>query len=376
MQKYWALLALLFIFGSSYALTAPVDLRFENVLPGGFSEITLPITSNESTAIILSTAGPAAKWIVVSPSQGYANANFPLKARVMVKPPAEALPGTYIAYVITDQPNSDSATGYIGPAQTTKVLIEVTQKQIIQAQVNSIEVFEQDGKIVGLADVENTGNLNITPKLSLELQDAQLSADTTDVEILPSRTATIETKLPANSLSSNVYTVKASVYVGNELLRQESIPVSLGKSSDGKLQNLQISSLEVGKPAIITAVFENTGANAVLAQLKANVKNDLQTEQVESDKVIVASGQTANLTTYFTTSASGNYEIRGYVIFDKSATAEQQINVEAQKAVPLSLSAISLLLFAVIGLVLFFVAKRPKRKLSTRGGRWHSPKKK
>jgi hypothetical protein len=52
------------------------------------------------------------------------------------------------------------------------------------------------------------------------------------------------------------------------------------------------------------------------------------------------------------------------------------INAEAQEAVPLSLSLVSLLLFAVIGLVVFLFAKRPKRKLSTRGGKWHSLKKK
>ena len=362
MQKILLVPLFLMLFSCCYALSVPSELVFSNVLPGGFSEKILEVNSATPTSVNLAMAGPVASWLTASPLQGYSTSDYPFKVKVAVMPPADALPGTYTAYIVTDQPNDNGVTGYIGPAQATKVLIEITQTQIIQAQVNSIEVFEQDNKIVGLANVENTGNLNVTPRLSLELQDAQLSANTNNVEILPGRTATIETKLPADSLSSNVYTVKASVYLGNELLRQESIPVSLGKSSEGKLQNLQVSALEVGKPAIITAVFENTGSNDVLAQLKASVKNDLQTEQVESDKVIVASGQTANLTTYFTTSASGTYTIDGYVVFDKSATTEKTITVEAQAAVPLSLGIIPLLLFAGVAIVLYFYISKFKAR--------------
>jgi hypothetical protein len=179
---------------------------------------------------------------------------------------------------------------------------------------------------------------------------------------LPGRTATIETKLPADSLSSNVYTVKASVYLGNELLRQESIPVSLGKSSDGKLQNLQVSALEVGKPAIITAVFENTGSNDVLAQLKADVICEGESENAESEKIAVAQGQTINLTTYFTPVNSGTYAITGYVVFDKSATTEKTITVEAQQAVPLALGIVPLLLFAGVAIVLYFYISKFKAR--------------
>jgi hypothetical protein len=254
-------------------------------------------------------------------------------------------------------------TSYVGPAQTTKVLIEITQKQIIQAQVNSIEVFEQDGKIVGLADVENTGNVNITPKLSIELQDAQLSADISNVEILPGRSAEIKTEIGnTQELTQNICNVKASIYVGDDLLRQESIPVSLGKSSDGKLQGFYVSNLEASKPAIITAVFENTGSNDVLAQLKADVKTNGESESVESEKIVVTAGQTANLTTYFTTAASGTYTISGYVVFDKSATTEQQITADAQTAVPLALGIIPLLLFAGVAVVLYCYTKRFKAK--------------
>jgi hypothetical protein len=364
MQKILVLLAVLFVFSSSYALTAPSDLTFSNVLPGGFSEKILEVNSSTPTQINLAMAGPVADWLSVSPPQGYADSDYPFKIKVTVMPSADALPGTYTAYIVADQPNDNGATTYIGPAMTTKILIEITQKQIIQAQVNNIEVFEQDGKIVGLAEVENTGNLNITPKLSLELQDAQLSADANNIEILPSKSADIKAEISnTQGLTQNVCSVIASVYVGNELIRQESIPVSLGKSSEGKLQSLQVSSLEVGKPAIITAVFENTGSNDVLAQLKADVNTNGESEDVESETIVVTAGQTANLTTYFTTSAPGTYIISGYVVFDKSATTEQQITAEAQAAVPLSLGIIPLLLFAGVAVVLYCYTKRFKAKM-------------
>ncbi len=362
MQKILVLLAALFVFSSSYALAVPQELHFTDVLPGGFSEKILEVNSQTPTSVNLAMAGPVADWLFVSPPQGYADSDYPLQIKVTVIPPADTLPGTYTAYIVTDQPSDNGVTGYLGPAQTTKVLIEITQKQIIQAQVNNIEVFEQDGKIVGLADVENTGNVNITPDFVLELQNMQ-SKVVDSATIMPGRSADIKAEIgDIQELTENVYNVIASVYVGASLVRQESIPVSLGKSSDGKLQNLYVSSLEVGKPAIITAVFENTGSNDVLAQLKADVKNDLQTEQVESDKVIVAAGQTANLTTYFTTAASGAYTVSGYVVFDKSATTEQQITAEAQEAVPLALGIIPLLLFAGVAVVLYFYAKRVTAK--------------
>ena len=371
MQKYWALLALLFVFGSSYALTAPMELRFNNVLPGGFSEITLPITSNDSTVVILSTAGPAATWIVVSPSQGYANANFPLKARVMVKPPAEALPGTYIAYVITDQPSSDSVTAYIGPAYTTKIFIKITTTQISQAQVKSMEVLRQEDHILGLADVENTGNVNITPSFTLGISGRNLAASSS-ANILPGRSATMRVEIDTSILAGNVYPVDAAVYLQDKLLSQNSVSVSFENFPIGKLLNASLSDLVVGKPAQITALFKNTGINSVTAQLRSDVEYNNETESAKGENIVVQPGQAVNLTDYFFTRESGTYNISNYAVFSNyalfgsSATNEILINAEAQQAVPLSLSVVSLLLFAVIGLVLFFFVKRPKRKLSTR----------
>jgi len=375
MQKYLTLLALLFMFGSSYALTAPAELRFENVLPGGFSEITLPITSNESTAVMLSTAGPAAKWIVVSPSQGYANANFPLKARVMVKPPAEALPGTYIAYVITDQPSSDSVTAYIGPAYTTKIFIKITKTQISQAQVRSIDILRQENHILSLADVENTGNANITPSFTLGISGQNLAANSS-ANILPGRSATMRVEIDTSTLAKDVYSVGASVYLQDDLLSQDSVSVSFENPPAGRLLNASLSELVVGKPTQITALFENTGTNAVSAQLRSDINHNNETESAKGENIVVQPGQMANLTDYFFTRESGAYNISNYAVFGSSATNEVLINAEAQEAVPLSLSLVSLLLFAVIGLVVFLFAKRPKRKLSTRGGKWHSLKKK
>jgi hypothetical protein len=368
MQKYWALLALLLVFGSSYALAAPAELRFNNVLPGGFSEITLPITSNESTAVMLSTAGPAAKWVTVSPSQGYANANFPLKASVTVKPPAEALPGTYIAYVITDQPNSDSATSYIAFAYTTKIFIKITTTQLSQAQVKSLDILRQENRILGLADVENTGNVNITPSFALGISGQNLAASSS-ATILPGRSATIRAEIDTSTLAGNVYPVGAAVYVQDKLLSQNSVSVSFENFPVGKLLNASLSEFVVGKPAQITALFENTGTSAVSAQLRSDINHNNETESAKGENIVVQPGQIANLTDYFFTRESGTYNISNYVVFGSSATNEVLINAEAQEAVPLSLSAMSLLLFAVVALVLFLFAKRPKRKLSTRGGK-------
>jgi hypothetical protein len=363
------------MFGSSYALTAPAELRFENVLPGGFSEITLSITSNESTAVMLSTAGPAAKWITVSPSQGYANANFPLKASVTVKPPAEALPGTYIAYVITDQPSSDSVTAYIGPAFTTKIFIKITKTQIIQAQVNDMDILRQENRILGLADVENTGNVNITPSFALGISGQNLAANSL-ANILPGRSATMRTEIDADTLVNDVCTVGAAVYVQDKLLKQNSVSISFENPPAGRLLNASLSEFVVGKPAQIIALFENTGTSAVSAQLRFDINYNNETESAKGENIVVQPGQMANLTAYFFTRESGTYNISNYVVFGSFATNEILINAEAQEAVPLSLSLVSLLLFAVIGLVVFLFAKRPKRKLSTRGGKWHSLKKK
>ena len=377
MQKILLFPLFFLLFSSCYALTAPQELYFYDVLAGGFSEQTLEISSAEATSVTITIAGPEASWLSISPTQGIASPGFPLKLKITAQPPADALPGIYVAYAIVDVPSKDGITTYTGPAHTTKIFVEVTQKEIIQAQVKNIEVFTQGSKIVGLAGIENTGNVNINPSLVLEIQDEKLNSSKDSEEILPSRAAGIKTELDASQLAKNVYYVKSSVYLQNMLLRQDTIPVSLGKPSEVQLQSLQVSKLEAGKPAQVTALFENTGADAVLAKFQASIRHNNEVEQIESEKIVVQGNQIANLTAYFTPRDSGAYTISGYVVFGDSATREQQLNVEVQAAVPLSLSFVALLIFGVIGVLILFFAKRQKNKkvFSTNRRKWYSLRK-
>jgi hypothetical protein len=186
----------------------------------------------------------------------------------------------------------------------------------------------------------------------------------------------MRTEIDVNALTREVYPVSASVYLQDNLLNQNSVSVSFEDPPAGKLLNASLSELVVGKPAQITALFENTGTNSVSAQLRSDINYNNETESVKGEKMVVAPGHTVNLTDYFFTRESGIYNISNYAVFGNSATNEIQINAEAPVAVPLALSAVSLLMFAVVALALFFVAKRPKRKLSTRRRKWYSLKKK
>jgi len=363
MRKVLVLLCLLFLLSSAYALSAPEELRFASILPGGYAEKILEISDTETSLITASISGPVGSWLSVSPAKGYVNSGWPFKLKITVNPPTDALPGTYAAYVTLDQPSADSTTIYLGPPKSVRILVDITQTQTIQAQVKEIEIFAQENKIVGLADVENTGNTNIIPRLVLEIEGQQASEENS-VSILPTKVETVKAEFNATNLANNVYDVKASVYLQNELLRQDIIPVSLGKSSEGELVSLSTSPLsEIGKATQITALFKNDGENEVLAQLKVIITRSAgDIEQIESDKIIVQPHQTANLTSFFVPQESDTYAITGYVVFDSSATPEKQIALNVQSPVPLSLGFIGFLAIGIMIALLAYAAKFKKRK--------------
>ena len=359
-----SILVLLLFLSAAEALTAEQELKFSNVLPGGFAEKTLQIQSDDlKSYVAITVAGVAEDWIEISPANGYVSKDSPLNIAVTVKPPADAKPGTYAAYIVYDEPRQDAVTSYVGSPKTTSVTIEVTETQVLQARVNNMEVFSQGGKIIATADVENTGNVIIAPRIVLEIGGLSSQAQSGE-NILPTKSSIVRTELDASSLANNVYTAKVSAYLQDSLLRSDTMQVSLGKSASGKLLQFSAGEAEVGKPSQIKGVFQNSGSNEVLAQLKAIVRHDSNVDYVESQKIAVKPGGQANLTSYFTPQASGKYSIEGYVVFDSTATASQAIEVSVKQPVPLSFGLLPIAAFAALAVLLFFIIRA--RRFSTR----------
>lgn len=119
----------------------------------------------------------------------------------------------------------------------------------------------------------------------------------------------------------------------------------------------------------IVAVFENTGTTLVVAYFNGSVYlEENPIEFLESDRMAVQPGETAELPIYFRANSSGVYTIKGNVIYGDAATNMVGILMEispsgnwTDKITPLEISIYS---FIVVGIVLglmVFLA-RVKRK--------------
>jgi hypothetical protein len=218
-------------------------------------------------------------------------------------------------------------------------------------------------------DIENRGNIKISPKALIDIWD-QTSTNLVDQkefypeQISPTKQNKFIFKIPSSSLSLGQYWAEISVpdcYASQtltfDILEEGALYAA------GILQNIIVEPwANIDDIISMAALFQNTGEKALEARFVGKITYENKIVQLlESDEpLFVPIDSQDNFQFYFTPKKAGKYIISGRVFYDKKRTYEQSaiLNVKPGASLTAILKTISyIILFMIISILLYKIRK-------------------
>ncbi|MBW2966203.1 hypothetical protein KY342_03820, partial [Candidatus Woesearchaeota archaeon] len=235
LRKFVFLVLIILLTTNVYAVTIttePSELIFENVFINGYAEQIVKISSDRSepVQVSLSATEPISSWVSFEPEAASVSKDYPAEFKVIVKPVSAQL-GIYQGYMIINTVSEGNKfTTAVTTAFDVSTMVELTNKEIIQAVIKDIDIkAEQNSPIKVLVEVQNQGNVEITPffqmdVLNLDKSQVLESGVTEKNRILPSSTYVIELDV-LNNLALGSYWAEITLFLednwisGKQLIR-------------------------------------------------------------------------------------------------------------------------------------------------------------
>jgi len=234
MRKFIVLFLFILILplASAFQITVePSEINFKNVLPDGYAEKKIIITtdSSENIDISLAPSGIFEKWISVEPPLAAIDKNNPAEFLLQLNPQQAQLgdyQGLIVANAIT---GGNQFTSTVSSAASIDVTVSITKKEIIQAQVTDISIsnIEKKQPINIKFYILNTGNTEISPQFQIELYDAQKNLlDTLSQTNMfyPSSDEQEITMTFNNNYPVGEYQIISRVFHNDYLISQQTVP--------------------------------------------------------------------------------------------------------------------------------------------------------
>jgi hypothetical protein len=383
----------------------PSVLEIEDALRGSVYYRTIQVghTGEEGSNFSLSADGEISDWVsfyksgepdtptdsifIPAGETGYVRVKFTI--------PEDARNKTYEGRLYVGTIPSEEATGEVGQVVKIKVPVDVTIEvigsQILEGTVSKITAKDTE---VGLplnleVGFTNTGNVNAQPDIGVRVVRndetvAEFNHAQTSIKVDSSETIRVEwdtTGQEADDYSADVEVSLGGrvIAVVGGLMFKLLPPGTL--SREGELVSLDYK----GQPEVETitkvqATFRNTGEVDTRAKLVAEVyRQDSLIDTLESEELLIPTGEEEILTAYFEPAQPGDYKINGHVMYEgkKTETMEISFTVGGEGAAveeggtELGQSSLIILIVAavvvILGAIVYMVLRSRKRLPYKRG---------
>ena len=258
--------------------------------------------------------------------------------------PADAANKTYEGrlYIETTPAVGEEGVEQVGNVIKMKVPVNVTIKvtgiQILEGTVTGVTATDSE---VGLplhlqVGFTNTGNVAVQPSISIKLTRndmtvAEIDYAETSVKVDSREIILVEWDTAGQEIGE--YSAQVEVSLGGSVIDVKGLTFELlpqgTLSRQGELVGLDYE----GQPApnTITKVqahFRNTGQVDTRAKLVAEVyrKGNL-VDTLESEELLISVGREEILTAYFKPDQSGDYKVKGHVIYEGKRTEAMEISL-------------------------------------------------
>ncbi len=341
-----SILLCLMIVGSASAVSigaGPSTIDFGKLVRGGYAEeeVTVSTSGDEDLTCTVEFLGGLKDWLSVDVGDSFElPANSRVRLKAVVQPPLDAGNGVYEGAIYIKAGPTSSAEGgtgmVVGAGVRLAVKAEITGEEIISYRLKraSVSDTETGYPIKFTAVIENNGNVKVKPVIRIEIYDSAGNLKKTfsqsNVEILPTVESNIPLEVPSDDLEVGQYS--AALIVGDE---EQTLSFSILERGTlalkGKLNQVSLNKIwvEVGETVKITGDVENTG-EILIEDAKLNVEVYLVDEKYKTEKLVKAFtssesldipvGGEVELTSYFTPSTAGRYNIRAVVTYSGKKT--------------------------------------------------------
>lgn len=360
---------------------SPANINFKNVLRDGYAErpITVTIDAEIATQIEIETYGNTADWINFSSETLSVSKGNPLQIIISVNPPSDIPNGNYTGFLRIKSSklgNSQEghATGIVIPTLDVHIVTEITDQEILDCQATDFKIFnaEQGDDIILTLNIENQGNIKITPKTTLDIWD-QTSTNLVEqkefysTQITPTKKDQFTFKIPSSSLDIGQYWVDVSV---PDCYSSQTLTFDILEEgalyAAGTLQKIIVEPwADINDIILITAMFQNTGEKALEARFVGKIMYQNKIVQLlESDEpLFVPINEQDNFQFYFTPKKAGKYIISGRVFYDGKRTYEQStiLNIKPGSTLSSILKITSYIILIVIISILLYKIRKERR---------------
>lgn len=361
-------------------------ITLKNVLKNGYAQepVTLTTDTDFNLSITYKIEGEIADWLRIEPAEQpfFISKDNSGTVLVIVEPPGDAKNQRYMGSV---QFLTGALSGPEGQFGTTvraainiRLGVDITGQEIVSCSVGGykLEDVEEGYPLEFYAIVTNSGNVRIKPEFILEFWNQDQSelvetfSFTTNESILPTVQKQIFQSI-AHDLDIGQYWIKIKTPLCQEGavgFITASVIERGGVSDKGELIKIENKArAKTGDIIPIDAVFKNLGSRVVSAKFKGTISSgDEIFKIINTDHLDVVPGETAKLRTYFNPVQSGQYIIKGQVLYNKKLTFEKSsiLNISPSGKLPLGSKGImwSIVLIVLVIIIMILIILVMKRK--------------
>ena len=330
----------------------PSRLEITDALRG--TEYTKTISISNPSEIdniyILTSEGKAGEWMSFYELEDCEDFSTPIEQIsvsgkenyyiiVKIDIPPDIASGIYNATICVQTLPPDEKKMGVGTVikATSKITIGVTGEEIIDGVVNSIYLEKvETGYPLEISTVfKNTGNVEVKPKIDVVIfQDDIIihSFSHQNASVKPSKTDIITAIW--NTTKANMpgdYEANVTVLLDERVLKSDNLPFEIFPfgtlSRNGNLTDILIEGdFIIDSPLIIKAVFQNSGQIETSAKFTGDIYKDSKLiDNIISDELIAEKNKEVILKSYFKPTTSGNYLIKGNVIYSGKETPIKEV---------------------------------------------------
>jgi len=340
---------------------APSEIEIDNGLKGTEYVKTLIIINTGDSPMIysLNSSGDMVTWISYYEmtdlgqqiSSIKIDGNDKKTLAVKIRIPDDASNGNYSTSLVVESTPEDIESGSAVKLKMSSLLnVSVTGDQILSGIVKSITISDTEESYPFIINVEfqNNGNVMATPLIEAKIYskiNPEILIDNVifaQEEVRLNEKKVIQVSWDTRGQSLGDYIAEITVSLGGKVLQTdiknfEILPLGT-LSRSGQITEIYITGdRSINNPVKINADFINTGRINTQAKFFGEIYNkDKLIDTIQSEESIVPISGTKTFSGYFTPESSGNYVIKGKVVFGGKETdiVEYPFDVNGDKSIP------------------------------------------
>ena len=340
---------------------APSEIQIDNGLKGTEYVKTLVIINTGDIPMIysLNSSGDMVTWIsyyeMTDLEQQISSIKIDGKDKrtlaVKIRIPDDAANGNYSSSLVAESTPEDVASGSAVKLKMSSLLnVSVIGDEILSGIVKSITISDTEESYPLIINVEfqNNGNVIATPLIEAEIYSKVYPEILIDniifaqEEVRLNEKKVIQVLWDTRGQSLGDYTAEITVSLGGKVLQTtnkyfEILPLGT-LSRSGQITEIYITGdRSINNPVKINADFINTGRINAQAKFFGEIYNKNKLiDTIQSEESIVPISGTKTFSGYFTPESSGNYVIKGKVVFGGKETdiVEYPFDVKGDKSIP------------------------------------------